>query len=463
MAIDVTAVKTQITRIKTNIDDAFDEAEAKGATMPTVRNSDNLPETIASITVGGAKITGANEINVIAQANINKGDTVRVTAGTTGISVETTPTTLPAGTGYGCAFNHDGTRLAVAHYKSPYITIYDTTTTPYTKLSDPTTLPAYKGRGCAFNHNGVRLAVAHDSSPYITIYDTTTTPYTKFVFSDSENIDFIDTHFVFDGLYERIGIESVDYLVEENPNRIKVLHRDKFIGLDDEFTFYTFDSNNNIEYEYKGKFSENREYITADKVIGKKNIYINVSGKKLYVKDFAITANQRYFTFARFKPDYVKQYSQDSGVEDANFFIYIGNNPITNVVGIKEYPIEFSWFSSVFDFGNDLQEKTMFRFNLYATKQKESNYLYLGYRTMRRYETFSRGVSSRFDLPKTNNFDNFSFTTYALSSFSESGISIPMKENNFLYIQFLIKGKGNAMINGIKIIYKYNRMLKSFG
>ena len=124
MAIDVTAVKTQITRIKTNIDDAFDEAEAKGATMPTVRNSDNLPETIASITVGGAKITGANEINVIAQANINKGDTVRVTAGTTGISVETTPTTLPAGTGYGCAFNHDGTRLAVAHSSSPYITAY---------------------------------------------------------------------------------------------------------------------------------------------------------------------------------------------------------------------------------------------------------------------------------------------------------------------------------------------------
>ena len=52
MAIDVTAVKTQITRIKTNIDDAFDEAAAKGATMPTVRNSDNLPATIASIPSG---------------------------------------------------------------------------------------------------------------------------------------------------------------------------------------------------------------------------------------------------------------------------------------------------------------------------------------------------------------------------------------------------------------------------
>lgn len=124
MAIDVTAVKTQITRIKTNVDNAFDEAAAKGATMPTVRNSDNLPATIASITGGGAEITGANEIDVIAQANINKGDTVRVTAGTTGIYVETTPTTLPTGNGWGCAFNHNGTRLAVAHDSSPYITAY---------------------------------------------------------------------------------------------------------------------------------------------------------------------------------------------------------------------------------------------------------------------------------------------------------------------------------------------------
>jgi len=168
MAIDVTAVKTQITRIKTNIDDAFDEAAAKGATMPTVRNSDNLPATIASITGGGAEITGANEIDVIAQANINKGDTVRVTAGTTGKL--SNPTTLPASTGRGCAFNHNGTRLAVAHDSSPYITIYDTTTTPYTKLSNPTTLPASTAYGCAFSHDGVRLAVAHEGSPYITAY-----------------------------------------------------------------------------------------------------------------------------------------------------------------------------------------------------------------------------------------------------------------------------------------------------
>ena len=89
MAIDTTKVKAQILRWKNNIASAYTEAENKGATMPTVRNSDNLPATIASITItgGGAEIIGADEIDVIAQANINKGDTVRVTAGTTGIYV----------------------------------------------------------------------------------------------------------------------------------------------------------------------------------------------------------------------------------------------------------------------------------------------------------------------------------------------------------------------------------------
>lgn len=49
MAIDTTKVKAQILRWKNNIASAYTEAEKKGATMPTVRNSDNLPATIASI------------------------------------------------------------------------------------------------------------------------------------------------------------------------------------------------------------------------------------------------------------------------------------------------------------------------------------------------------------------------------------------------------------------------------
>ena len=43
----------QINRIKTNISNAYDVAESKGATMPLEKNSDNLANTIQSITTGG--------------------------------------------------------------------------------------------------------------------------------------------------------------------------------------------------------------------------------------------------------------------------------------------------------------------------------------------------------------------------------------------------------------------------
>ena len=46
----------QYQRISANIADAYDEAEAKGATMPVTENSDNLADTIASISGGGIPI-----------------------------------------------------------------------------------------------------------------------------------------------------------------------------------------------------------------------------------------------------------------------------------------------------------------------------------------------------------------------------------------------------------------------
>lgn len=48
------AFKTQINRLKQNIANAYTQASQKGATMPTVQNSNNLPSTIASILAGGS-------------------------------------------------------------------------------------------------------------------------------------------------------------------------------------------------------------------------------------------------------------------------------------------------------------------------------------------------------------------------------------------------------------------------
>ena len=44
------SITSEITRIQTNIANAYDAAEAKGATLPTTKNSENLSNTIASIT-----------------------------------------------------------------------------------------------------------------------------------------------------------------------------------------------------------------------------------------------------------------------------------------------------------------------------------------------------------------------------------------------------------------------------
>ena len=48
------SIASEITRINNNIAAAYDEAEAKGATMPATENSANLANTVASIPTGSS-------------------------------------------------------------------------------------------------------------------------------------------------------------------------------------------------------------------------------------------------------------------------------------------------------------------------------------------------------------------------------------------------------------------------
>ena len=114
------------------------------------------------------KIAGQTEEIVRFGEAINKYDPVRVKVAGTKLS---NPSPLPAGTGWDCAFDPTGTYLAVAHYSSPYITIYRRIGDTFTKLPNPATLPTSNGYGCAFDPTGTYLAVAHDGSPYITVYN----------------------------------------------------------------------------------------------------------------------------------------------------------------------------------------------------------------------------------------------------------------------------------------------------
>ena len=88
------SITSEIIRIQTNIADAYDAAEAKGATLPTTKNSENLPNTIASITTsggaGGDNITYTN----ITGATIAKDDKLWIN--TTATTTERQEYTLPA-------------------------------------------------------------------------------------------------------------------------------------------------------------------------------------------------------------------------------------------------------------------------------------------------------------------------------------------------------------------------------
>lgn len=76
------------------------------------------------------------------------------------------PATLPV-TPQRCHYSHDGNYLAVSSFSSPYVIIYDTTTTPYSKLSDPGTLPTGSCFSVKFNNAGDKLAVGYNTDAII--------------------------------------------------------------------------------------------------------------------------------------------------------------------------------------------------------------------------------------------------------------------------------------------------------
>ena len=85
------------------------------------------------------------------------------------------PASLPPDTSLGGAWSPNGEFLAIAHFTTPFVTIYQRSGTTFTKLADPASLPASTGHGAAWSPNGEFLAVAHGTTPFVTIYQTTAT------------------------------------------------------------------------------------------------------------------------------------------------------------------------------------------------------------------------------------------------------------------------------------------------
>jgi hypothetical protein len=207
-------------------------------------------------------------------------------------------------------------------------------------------------------------------------------------------------------------------------------------------------------------------------------IFVDYSNKKLYPKVIYELNNNRRVMLSPYEQEEIEVVIKHEGETNEEFFervalfdddycgyTFLNNNSLKDVLINHESKIGLKWVSGVLDFGNNFSEKTMFKTNLYATKQEKENWIKLGYRTMRRFNRFDEtGVSDMMkgvEASNPMNFEEVDFNVFAINTLNEFGASITMKENNFLYIQFIVIGEGNIELNAIEILYKLNRMLKT--
>ena len=205
---------------------------------------------------------------------------------------------------------------------------------------------------------------------------------------------------------------------------------------------------------------------------------MDYSNKKLYPKVIYELNNNRRVILSPYEQEEIEVVIKHEGETNEEFFervasfdddycgyTFLNNNSLKDVLINHESKISLKWVSGVLDFGNNFSEKTMFKTNLYATKQEKENWIKLGYRTMRRFNRFDEtGMSDMMkgvEASNPMNFEEVDFNVFAINTLNEFGASIPMKENNFLYIQFIVIGEGNIELNAIEILYKLNRLLKT--
>lgn len=96
------SISSEITRINSNIADAYDAISGKGGTLPTARNSANLPAAIASIPSGGGK---GGDYNIV---QTNDGDNCSLAITDANTFVLTTKTITQNGTYNASDDNADG-------------------------------------------------------------------------------------------------------------------------------------------------------------------------------------------------------------------------------------------------------------------------------------------------------------------------------------------------------------------
>jgi len=223
-----------------------------------------------------------------------------------------------------------------------------------------------------------------------------------------------------------------------------------------------------------GLAASNYQTFTTDKTDGYigQYLFVDASYRKLYVKlVINYTSGSKGFLFSIIKPETVSQITQNSGESNDNFEIRASSSTEYNqinffestmfsVVVFSDFPIELLWASAITNFGSDVSEKTMFKTGISIVRADLSNAVKFGYKTMRNRS--AEGLQT-FSVPTAVDLGNFDMQSLTLTTTENIGMNLPIKENNFLYIRFLITASGIIEIDSVKILYKVNRMLKTIG
>jgi hypothetical protein len=264
--------------------------------------------------------------------------------------------------------------------------------------------------------------------------------------------------------YIQKAIVNADYVV--NGNTVNIINLSSFANIQNESKLYWYTSNTNTFTEFTVLNLTATTFQFDNTVsLSRAQIFQRVTESDLYIKDLYTNGGTNFITLTNTKPDGVNVISSTSlstieqSMNVRNNILFSNEVLLRSVLVIKKTPINLQWVSAITDFGVSQMEKTSFRVNLYATKKEETNTVTFGYRTMRRMS----GLSSPIDLSNNFDFNEVSYDQFTLSTFDTVAISLPMKENNFLYIQFTLNGVGKIEMNAIEVIYKANRMLKSIG
>lgn len=259
--------------------------------------------------------------------------------------------------------------------------------------------------------------------------------------------------------FKVIGVEGVDYHIDEDNGMVVIKNSLAFRNISDGENVYfkenkENDENDFVSIEVLGYNEDGLGFpYTAQLDLDLSKIYMNIAELPLKVSLVFEFNDTTFFRLTPFTPSevpFIKQENMETTekyLERLDTYLVDNQDYIFTTVGPqdcyinKPTLIQTRWVGGVTDLKNNLMEKTMFRVNIYATRPSKGGSLVFGYKTMGKAEYLMKD----FDVANQNSLEALNFNHFGFSSFSELGASSPLKESNFLYIQFQIVGTGSTL------------------